>query len=244
MLRQELERGLAVIGGSLVLAGRCMRHLGSLRYQWKRCLEQAYVMGYRTFTIVAILSFFIGAVLALQTGYSLGALTGATGFLGHIVGLSVCRELGPVMTAFLLAELAAMTVYQEVDALRTMNLSVERILVLPRLVAILVMMPALTLFAIVMGWYGGAVVGEYVDFINLSPQLYWRGLKTAVEFKSLVDGLVKAECFGFIVVLVACYNGLATKGGPREIGRAVTHAVVAAMILILIFDYLITKFQI
>lgn len=253
MLRQEIERGLTVVGGSLILAFRCCQYIGSLRHQGKRCIEQAYLIGYRTFIIVAILSFFIGAVLALQTGYSLGALTGATSFLGQIVGLSLCRELGPVMTAFLLAgrvgssiaaELASMTVYQEVDALKTMNLPVERILVLPRLVAVLVMMPALTLFAIVIGWYGGAIVGEYVDFINLSPQIYWKGLRSAVSFSSLVDGLVKAECFGFIVVLVACYSGLSTKGGPREIGRAVTHAVVAAMILILLSDYLITKFQI
>jgi len=252
MLRQEMAKGLNIIGGTLLLLFHALKHMGSLPRQWALCLEHAYMIGYRTFPIVAVMSLFIGGVLALQTGYSLSTLTGAKNFLGNVVGLSMARELGPVMTAFLLAgrmgssiaaELGAMTVYQEVDALKMMNVPPERFLVLPRIVAILLMMPALTLFSVVLGWMGGQLVSEYVQFIQLDSSIYWRGLKASVEFKSVMDGLVKAELFGLVVVLVGCYEGLSARGGPREIGRAVTHAVVGAMVLILVLDYFVTRAQ-
>lgn len=252
MIKREFERGFELVGGSVLVLIKALAHVGSVHRQWPRCVEQAYLMGYRTLPIVAVMSFFIGAVLALQTGYSLSSVTGAHGFLGNVVGLSMCRELGPVMAAFLLAgrvgssiaaELGAMTVYQEVDALRTMDISPHRFLVLPRLVGIFLMMPALTIFAIVIGWLGGQVISEQVDFINLPSQLYWRGLRHSVDFQSVLDGLVKAQVFGVVVVAVACHEGLSTKGGPREIGRAVTRAVVSGMVMILLLDYVITKFQ-
>ncbi len=253
MIKKEFQRTLVLVGGSILTLAKAFSHISSLPRQWPRCFEQAYLMGYRTFPIVAIMSFFIGAVLALQTGYSLSSVKGAHGFLGNIVGLSMCRELGPVMTAFLLAgrvgsaiaaELGAMTVYQEIDALRMMNISPYRCLVLPKIIAVLFMMPALAIFSIVIGWIGGQVVSSYVDFIDLTPQLYWRGLRESLSFQSVWDGLVKAEFFGLVVVAIACHEGFSTQGGPREIGRAVTRAVVAGMIVILLLDYIITKIQI
>ena len=253
MIRREIERGLELVGGSILLLTQSLAYVPTLPRQWYRCLEQAYLIGYRTFPIVAVMSLFIGGVLALQTGYSLGSVTGANAFLGNIVGISLCRELGPVITAFLLAgrvgssiaaELGAMTVYQEIDALRTMNIPPQRLLVLPKIVAVLVMMPALTIFAVAIGWIGGQLVSEHVAFINLDTNTYRHGLRSSVNYQSVWDGLVKAEVFGLVVVLVACYEGLATRGGPREIGRAVTRAVVSGMVLILILDYFITKAQI
>src|SRR6478752_8313121 len=167
-----------------------------------------------------------------------------------LVGLSVVRELGPVMVAILIAgrvgsaiaaELASMKVYQEVDALVTMNIPPERILVLPRLAAILVMMPPLTLIGILCGWYGGALVSQYTHSISVDNEAYFAALKNFMKWQDVVDGLLKAEVFGFVIVLVCCYTGLNTRGGPREIGAAVTKAVVASLILILVLDYFVTK---
>jgi len=237
-------------GSALMLLWRSICHLPYLPRQFARFFDNAYHIGYTTLPIVGILSAFIGAVLALQAGYSIGKVPGAQNYLGSIVGLSMCRELGPVMTAFLLAgrvgsaitaELASMTVYQEIDALKTMNISPERLLVMPRLVAIAVMMPVLTIFSIVIGWYGGMIVVKYVSFIALDPQIYWRSLKDFVDTASLTDGLLKAEVFGIAVTLICCNVGLRTKGGPREIGFAVTKGVVISMIFVLLLDYFVTK---
>lgn len=238
------------IGSCLILLGRSLAQLPSLPRQFGRLMEYSFQIGYLTFPIVAILSFFLGAVLALQTGYSLNSYTGGHELIGRIVGLAVARELGPLITAFLLAgrvgsaitaELASMTVYQEIDAQRTMQLPPERLHVMPRLAAILLMMPVLTIIAVFMGWFGGAVVSEHVGFIGLDPTTYWANLKSVTQFKDVLNGLIKAEAFGLVVVLIACNQGLMTRGGPREIGFSVTRAVVSAMFMGLLLDYILTR---
>lgn len=243
-------RILFTIGSSLQLLVRSLAYLPTLPRQLGRLMEYCFYIGYLTFPIVAILSFFLGAVLALQTGYSLGGIAGMESLVGRIVGLAVARELGPLITAFLLAgrvgsaitaEIASMKVYQEVDALRTMQVPPERILVMPRIVAILLMMPVLTIASIIIGWYGGAVVAQHVNFINLDPAVYWNNLKDVVSFRDVFNGLIKAECFGLVVVLIACNEGLNTSGGPREIGHSVTRAVVYAMFMGLLLDYILTR---
>lgn len=242
--------GLERLGSAVTLFIDSFRHFHTLPKQLDRILFQCFHIGYRTFPIVAIMSFFIGGVLALQTGFSLENVSGAQTFLGSIVGLSMSRELGPVMTAFLVAgragsaitaELASMKVYQEIDALVTMNLSPERILVLPRLIAILVMMPILVISSIIIGWYGGMIVSHFVDFISLQPETYWNGVREFVSFQSVKNGLIKGEIFGIVVVLICCNEGLRTTGGPREIGFSVTRAVVCSMMVILFLDYFVTK---
>jgi phospholipid/cholesterol/gamma-HCH transport system permease protein len=199
---------------------------------------------------VATLSFFIGAVVALQSGYTFSEVGSGYELIGSAVGLSMARMLGPLMAALLLAgrvgsaitaELASMTVYHEVDALRTMNVPPERILVLPRLIAVALMMPILTVGSIVAGWLGGMIAANYVDFISLDPAIYWRTLTEYVYFRTVFDGLIKAEIFGICVVLISCNQGLSTKGGPREIGYSVTKAVVASMIVVLFLDFFITR---
>lgn len=237
------------VGGALVLLIRSLAFLPHLPRSGKRVIEQCMLIGYTTLPIVAILSFFIGAVLALQTGYALIELGGET-FIGAIVGLSLARELGPVMVAILLsgrvgsaitAELASMKVYNEIDALVTMNIPPPRMLVMPRLVAVLFMMPVLTILGNVVGWIAGGIVSQYVSFINVSTEIYFQALRDAVSFSDVLDGLIKAEIFGFLVVLIACHIGLRTQGGPREIGHAVTQSVVVSLITILVLDYFITR---
>ena len=245
----SLLRILESIGSTLQLLLRSAAFLPTLPRQFGRFIDQCYVIGYTTLPIVAILSFFIGSVLALQAGYSMQNYGGKQ-FIGSLVGLSMARELGPVMVAILLAgrvgsaitaELASMKVYQEVDALVTMNISPARILVLPRLAAVLVMMPVLGIVADLVGWYGGALVSMMTSFISIDPPAYFAALRRFMQFKDVLNGLIKAEVFGFAVVLVCCNIGLSTRGGPREIGAAVTKAVVTSLILILVLDYFVTK---
>ncbi len=237
------------IGSAVLLAYRAFASLPTAPRIIKRVVEQAYLGGYSTIPIVAILSFFIGAVLALQSGISLQNF-GAKQLIGTLVGETLVRELGPVMVAILLAgrvgsattaELASMKVYQEVDALVTMNIPPERFLVLPRLMAVLLYMPIITMIGIVIGWFGGAIVCQYVAFIDVDAEQYFTNLTQFMTMRKVFDGLIKAEIFGFVVMLIACNTGLRTRGGPREIGFAVTRSVVVSLLSILILDYFITK---
>lgn len=246
---RQLTSILEGIGSTVQLFLQAMRYAGTLPRQSARFIDQCYMIGYSTLPIVAILSFFIGSVLALQAGYSMQNF-GAKQFIGSLVGLSMARELGPVMVAILLAgrvgsaitaELASMKVYQEIDALETMNIPPARMLVLPRLAATLVMVPVLAIVANLVGWFGGAVISKFVHFIAIDPEGYFAALRRFMELKDVLNGLIKAEVFGFGVVLVCCNIGLRTRGGPREIGASVTRAVVVSLILILVLDYFVTK---
>lgn len=246
---KQLISILEGFGSTLQLFLRAVSFAGTLPRQRARFIEQCYLIGYTTLPIVAILSFFIGAVLALQAGYSMQNF-GAMQFIGSLVGLSMARELGPVMVAILLAgrvgsaitaELASMKVNQEVDALETMNIPPARMLVLPRLAAVLVMMPVLAIIAELVGWFGGAIVAKYTSFISIEPEAYFSVLRRYMKFQDVTNGLIKAEVFGLAVVLVCCNIGLNTRGGPREIGASVTRAVVVSLILILVLDYFVTK---
>lgn len=246
---RQLTRILEGIGSTVQLLLAASRYVGTLPRQFGRFIEQCYLIGYTTLPIVAILSFFIGSVLALQAGYSMQNF-GAKQLIGALVGLSMARELGPVMVAILVAgrvgsaiaaELSSMKVYQEVDALVTMNIPPARMLVLPRLAAIVFMMPVLTIIANLVGWFGGAIICSTTTFIAIEPSAYFATLRHAMKFQDVLNGLIKAEVFGFVVVLVCCNIGLNTRGGPREIGAAVTRAVVVSLILILVLDYFVTK---
>jgi phospholipid/cholesterol/gamma-HCH transport system permease protein len=246
---KQLTKVLEGIGSTVQLLLQAASYLPTLPRQFGRFIEQCYMIGYTTLPIVAILSFFIGSVLALQAGYAAENL-GPKQFIGLLVGLSMARELGPVMVAVLLAgrvgsaiaaELASMKVYQEVDALITMNIPPPRILVMPRLAAAVVMMPVLAIIADLVGWFGGAIVAKYTSFIAIEPASYFATMRQYMDFNDVLNGLVKAEVFGFTVVLVCCNIGLNTRGGPREIGASVTKAVVTSLILILVLDYFVTK---
>ena len=245
----QIRTILEGVGSTVQLFVRALSYAGTLPRQFARFIDQCYAIGYTTLPIVAILSFFIGSVLALQSGYSMQNF-GAQQFIGSLVGLSMARELGPMMVSILLAgrvgsaitaELASMKVYQEIDALETMNIPPARLLVLPRLAAVFVMMPVLTIIANIVGWFGGAIVCKYTGFIALEPDAYFSAMRRYLKFKDVFNGIEKAEIFGFVIVLVCCNIGLNTRGGPREIGASVTRAVVASLILILVLDYFVTK---
>lgn len=242
------QRFFAAVGEAVLLTVRSLRYLPTLPRQWARWVDHAWFMGYATVPLVALLSISIGAVLALQIGDAMRAIQ-IMEYIGSIVGVSMVRELGPVMTAIMVAgrvgsattaELASMRVYQEVDALRTMNIPPERMLVLPRLAAIAVTMPLLVTASIVTGWIGGQLVVVNVPWIDLTSEVYYNALREFVTRDALIDGLIKGEIFGLLVMIVCCTVGLRTTGGPREIGRAVTRAVVLSITLILAVDYFVT----
>jgi phospholipid/cholesterol/gamma-HCH transport system permease protein len=246
---KQLNSIFAGVGSTVQLLVRAAAALPTLPRQFPRFIGQCFDIGYTTMPIVAILMFSVGSVLALQSGYAMAEF-GAKQWIGSLVGLSMAKELGPMMVAILVAgrvgsaiaaELASMKVYQEIDALETMNIPPARLLVLPRLAAIVVMMPVLVIVADLVGWFGGAIVSSYVGFISISSETYFAALRDSVKIRDLTDGLVKGEVFGFVVVLVCCDIGLNTRGGPREIGASVTRAVVVSLVLILVLDYFVTK---
>ena len=170
--------------------------------------------------------------------------------MGGIVGWTIAKELAPVMMAILIAgrigsamaaEIGSMRVYQEIDALRTMNINPIHYLVLPRLVAIAAAVPLLVIFAILVGWLGGAVVCAANDRIAVSFEAFFSGLRDAVDLKDVVNGVFKSFMFAVTIGVVSCHQGLITRGGPRGIGRSVTKAVVNSIVLIVILDYLLTR---
>ncbi|GBD37858.1 putative phospholipid ABC transporter permease protein MlaE [bacterium HR37] len=210
---------------------------------------QMMEIGNNTLPVAALISLFIGGVLALQSGPQL-AQFGIEENIGGIVGLSMVKELGPVMASILVtgrvgsamtAEIGSMSVYDEIDALRTMDINPVRFLVMPRFLASFLTLPFLVIYMDIIGWFGGAVVSAVNPDIHVSFSVYYRNLSELVDFSDVVNGLVKAMVFGIVVSVVCCYVGLKTKGGPREIGTSVTKAVVLSFILILIFDYYITR---
>lgn len=210
---------------------------------------QMAILGYETLPVAAVMAFFVGMVLALQTGAEL-AKYGTQNIIGGIVGLSMVRELGPVMTCYLVAgrvgsamaaEIGVMKVYEEIDALRTLDINPVRYLAMPRLIASLICVPALIVFADFIGIIGGAVISHLHPKIFISYATYYDSLKTALTFTEIGKGLLKGVVFGGIIAVVACYVGFKTSGGARGIGRSTTQAVVLSFMLILAADYVLTR---
>jgi phospholipid/cholesterol/gamma-HCH transport system permease protein len=244
-----ITRMLRATGGAIFLFTAAIWECRLAPLHLPKILVQMSEIGAATLPITAMISLFIGGVLSLQTGSTL-ANYGIQGTLGGIVGVSMVKELGPVMTAILLtgrvgsamaAEIGAMSVYQEIDALVTMNISPVRFLVMPRLLSTIVVLPVLVLYADVIGWVGGGIVSAVNHRINIPFRLFMRNLTDTVEFNDVTNGLIKAVVFGVIIATTCCYVGLQTAGGPREVGQSVTKAVVSSFILILIFDYVVTR---
>ena len=238
------------IGEMIVLFWRTLQALPRVIRQRQKVYDQLFEIGNSSLLMVCILALFIGGVITLQTGPEL-VKRGLTSVIGGMVGLSICKELAPVMMAILIAgrigsamaaEIGSMRVYQEIDALRTMNIDPIHYLVLPRLVAISVALPVLVIFAVLVGWFGGAIVAVYNEKISMPFPAFFLDLKRVVEVGDVLNGLAKSLVFAVVIGVVACHQGMVTIGGPRGIGRSVTKAVVNSIVLILILDYFLTRF--
>ena len=238
------------IGELLVLFWRTLQALPQTWRQRRKVYDQLFEIGNASLLMACILSLFIGGVIALQTGPLL-AERGLATLIGSVVGNSMCKELAPVMMSILIAgrigsamaaEIGSMRVYQEIDALRTMNINPVHYLVLPRLVAISCALPILVIFSIQVGWMGGALVSVFNDRIGISFPAFFNNLRETVDLAKIMNGLFKSFVFAVVIGTVSCHQGLQTIGGPRGIGRSVTKAVVNSIVLILILDYFVTRF--
>jgi len=237
------------IGEMIVLFWRTLLALPATWRQRQKVYDQFFEIGNASLLMVCILSFFIGGVIALQTGPVL-VERGLASAVGGVVGISICKELAPVMMAILIAgrigsamaaEIGSMSVYQEIDALRTMNINPIHYLVIPRLVAIAVALPLLVVFSVLVGWLGGAFVSSANPRIAISFPTFFSNLRDVVEIQDVVNGVFKSFIFAWVVGVVSCHQGLITIGGPRGIGRSVTKAVVNSIVLIVILDYILTR---
>jgi len=237
------------IGEIVLLFWRTLLALPLAWRQRQKVFDQFFEIGNASLLMVCVLSFFIGAVIALQTGPVL-VERGLASQVGGLVGISLAKELAPVMMAILIAgrvgsamaaEIGSMRVYQEIDALRTMNINPIHYLVLPRILAIAIAVPLLVVFAILVGWFGGAVVAEMNHHMAIPFKAFFSDLRNIVEIKDVANGVFKSFCFALIIGSVSCHQGLVTIGGPRGIGRSVTKAVVNSIVLIVIFDYILTR---
>jgi phospholipid/cholesterol/gamma-HCH transport system permease protein len=238
------------IGEMVVLFLRTLQALPKLWRQKQKVFDQLFDIGNASLLMACILSMFIGGVIALQTGPLLAKYGLATS-IGGGVGTAMAKELAPVMMAILIAgrigsamaaEIGSMRVYQEIDALRTMNINPIHYLVLPRIVAISVALPMLVVFSILVGWFGGAMVAAGNEKVGVGFQTFFSNLRQVVDFGDVLHGVFKGFVFAITIGIVSCAQGLQTIGGPRGIGRSVTKAVVNSIVLILIFDYFVTRF--
>jgi phospholipid/cholesterol/gamma-HCH transport system permease protein len=154
-----------------------------------------------------------------------------------MMSILIAGRIGSAMAA----EIGSMRVYQEIDALRTMNISPIHYLVLPRLVAIALALPMLVVFGILTGWLGGAFVCVANNRIDISFAAFFSSLRDVIEVRDAFNGVFKSFVFALVIGIVSCHQGLVTLGGPRGIGRSVTKAVVNSIVLIVVLDYLLTR---
>jgi phospholipid/cholesterol/gamma-HCH transport system permease protein len=238
-----------IVGEMVILLGQTIWFFREAPRNIQSIFTQMAIIGYETLPMASVMAFFVGMVLALQTGAELQKY-GTQNIIGGIVGLSLVRELGPVMTSYLVAgragsamaaEIGVMKVYEEIDALKTLDINPVRYLAMPRLIACLICVPALVVYADFVGILGGALLSHFHPKLFLSYSTYYDSLKTALKLREIGAGLLKATVFGGIIALVSCYTGFQTSGGARGIAETTTRAVVLSFMLILVADYFLTR---
>jgi len=238
-----------ILGEMTILLGQTFYFFREAPRNLQSIMTQMLIIGYETLPVAMVMAFFVGMVLALQTGIELNKY-GGQNIIGAIVGHSMVRELGPVMTSFLVAgragsamtaELGVMTVYEEIDALRTLDINPVRYLAMPRFIACLVCVPALVIFTDFIGIIGGGIVSNFNPKIFVSYATYYDSLTAALKLREIGNGLIKSVVFGGIIALVCCYVGFRTTGGARGIGQSTTRSVVLSFMLILVADYFLTR---
>lgn len=235
------------VGEFGIMTAQVFRDIFKREIKAKDLFKQVVLIGNNSLLIVFLTAIFTGMVMALQTAYGLQRF-GAKMYVGNIVALAQVRELGPVLTAIMLcgrvgagiaAELASMVVTEQVDAIKALGANPIRKLVSPRVLAAIIVVPLITVLADIIGIAGGALVATLE--LNITWHSYLRSVITFVTIKDVVDGLIKASVFGFMLVSIACYKGLHARGGTEGVGMATTEAVVTSSILILISDFFLTK---
>ncbi|UCE07897.1 MAG: MlaE family lipid ABC transporter permease subunit [bacterium] len=205
-------------------------------------VQQSVLIGVNALQIVALISFLIGLILALQSAAQLRQF-GANIFVADLIGIAMLKEMGPIMTAIVIAgrsgsaiasEIATMVVTEEIDALKTMSLNPIRYVVVPKFHGITLTMPLLTILADLVGILGGFVIA--ITYLQLSASAFFNELVTVLILKDVLTGLFKSVIFAWIIVIVACYQGLRVTGGAEGVGRATTASVVASIFFVIVAD--------
>lgn len=243
----ETAQGWANLRSIFDFVGECV--LGALRmprrpnkFRWRDCLDQMQACGAMALPIVSLISFLVGLTLAYQAAVELRKF-GADIFVADVVGLSTVREMGPMMTAVILAgrtgaafaaTLGNMKADEEIDALETIGISAVEFLVLPRLLALALMMPLLTLYSNCVGILGGMVVARGI--LQIPASAYWIETQSAIDLTDINTGLIKATTFGILIGLAGCLRGLQAERSAEGVGQAATSAVVTAVLLLIVAD--------
>jgi phospholipid/cholesterol/gamma-HCH transport system permease protein len=242
-----LAKAILEIQAYTLLSARAIANLFTRPIYFREILLQMDRMGIGSLTIIILTGFFTGAVMAIQ---SEGALRryGAVSMTGQLVSLTVIRELGPVLSALMLAgrvgagiasELGSMVVSEQISAMRSLGTDPTRRLVTPRMMALILMLPLLTIVCDSVGMFGGWLIAKYKLLISSSQ--YWADAIDAIQFSDLVGTFVKPVVFGFIVSITGCYVGLRTSGGTEGVGRSTTQAVVSSSVLVLAADFFLNN---
>ena len=230
-----------------VLTGQALRNIVRKPHYAEDVILQMDTIGVGSLLVVVLTGFFAGVVMALQMSRALSTY-GQISKTGTLVSITLVRELGPVFTALMMAgrnatgmasELGSMKVTEQIDAMRALGTDPIQKLVTPRLEATSVMLPLLTIIADFVGMFGGWIIA--LLFLNLGSRLYWNSVWRALEWNDVAQGLLKPLVFAVVISLIGCYYGLRATGGTQGVGRATTQAMVAAAVLILLLDVLITK---
>jgi phospholipid/cholesterol/gamma-HCH transport system permease protein len=247
-LELPLYTALVVLGDISLFAAQTIGWLARARPYRRTLLPTLYAVGVRSVPVVAVTGMFIGMVLAVQTYGQFHQLGFAT-HLGGIINVSVVRELGPVLTATMLAgrigcamsaELATMRVTEQIDALSCLGANPVHYLVVPRFVACVLLIPLLTVMADFMGVMGGALI--CIRVYHVEAYHYWQHSQNMMQLWDVMTGLIKSTVFGSAIALISCHRGFQSKAGAEGVGRASTEAFVASFIVILASDFLIAMF--
>ena len=240
---RETTSVFAYVGGVAELGFDSLGFIAKLRIRVRETFDQAFYLGVNSWSIVLLTSLFVGLVLSLESAQQAVAY-GVSNLVGGAVTYGAARELGPLLTAIVVAgrvgaaiaaELGSMVVTEQVEALQSLGLSPTRMLVVPRLVALLIMLPLLTVLGDVVSIVGGAWMAQ--TYAHISYQTFIESAREAVPFIDFVKGISKGFVFAVIIALVGSYQGLSTRGGAAGVGRSTTNAVVGAIILIFIANF-------
>lgn len=242
------RRGVSFVnrlGGLTIMSVKFLISLKDIHHSIRLLFEQLYYLGVRSLPLILIISVFIGAVAAWQAAYQFKFIGAPLRLLGHAVGKAVVIELAPVLSAIVFAgrvgagitaELGTMKVTEQIDALETMGINPIRYLVMPRVIACLVMVPFLVIFAnfiAILGALGVSVIG-----VDISSETFLNGFRLSFQFSDFINGLIKATVFGYVIGIVGCYEGFNTKGGAQGVGQATTASVVVSSVLILVLNFI------
>jgi len=244
------ERSLAYLGGLAQISGRSLLllFLSPLKRgrMFERAIHQALTAGVGALPILSLITFFIGVIIALQGAYELQRL-GAMQVVASLVAISITRELGPLVTAIVVigrsgsafaAEIGTMRVTEELDALKTMALDPVAFLVVPKFLAMVLMMPCLAIWANLMGVLGGSLFGVIGGGFTFSGYLI--ATRDALLVRDITSGIIKSLVFGLVITAVGCQEGFSTGAGAEEVGRSTTSAVVISILLVILIDLVFT----